>query len=83
VPGYWYGRRRLAHDKRPAGAAAGVLTGLRDEGLNEQGGPLSPTAHTIAAPELVATAPTPSVLPVLGMATTFHSVPFQFSMSVW
>jgi hypothetical protein len=43
--------------------------------LNEPDGPLSPTAHTIAAPGLVAAAPTLSVLLALGLATTFHAVP--------
>jgi len=50
--------------------------------LNEPAGPLSPTAQTIAAPGLVATAPTPSVLAGLGLVTTLHAVPFQFSVRV-
>ena len=54
----------------------------RISGLNEPAGPLSPTAQTIAAPGLVATAPTPSVLLGLGLATTFHAAPFQFRVRV-
>ena len=50
--------------------------------MNEPDWPVEPTAQTIAAPGLVATALSPSKLAGFGLATTLHAVPFQFSVRV-